>query len=71
MYSVDHIYLFCTLVEVPELEDKVFASKIVVLFADLPVLAKYRKNLVNLKWAHTPWNGLILHVFAYRMVFVF
>ncbi|XP_060581374.1 glyoxylate/hydroxypyruvate reductase B-like isoform X2 [Ruditapes philippinarum] len=44
--------------EVPELEDKVFASKIEVMFVDLPVLAKYRKNLVNLKWAHTAWNGV-------------
>lgn len=43
--------------EVPELEDEQFASKIEVLFADIPVIAKYRKNLVNLKWVHTAWNG--------------
>ncbi|XP_053385227.1 glyoxylate/hydroxypyruvate reductase A-like isoform X4 [Mercenaria mercenaria] len=44
--------------EVPELEDEAVASKIEILFADIPVIAKYRKNLVNLKWAHTAWNGV-------------
>ncbi|XP_053385230.1 glyoxylate/hydroxypyruvate reductase B-like [Mercenaria mercenaria] len=44
--------------EVPELEDETVASKIEVLFADVPVIAKYRKKLVNLKWAHTSSNGV-------------
>ncbi|KAL4224931.1 hypothetical protein ACF0H5_015627 [Mactra antiquata] len=45
-------------VDVPELEDEQVASKIEIIFADVPVLAKYRKKLINLKWAHTAWNGV-------------
>ena len=43
--------------KVCELEDKEYASQIEVLFTDVQILAKYRENLVNLKWVHTGANG--------------
>ena len=44
--------------EVPALEDEEFASKVEILYADLPVFAKYRHKLTSLKWGHTAWNGM-------------
>ena len=49
--------------EVPALEDEEFASKIEILYADLPVFARYRHKLTGLKWGHTAWNGR--YIFKY------
>ena len=52
-------YLFFVFaVECPALEDDELASKIELLYADIPVIARYRHKLTALKWAHTGWNGL-------------
>lgn len=52
--------------KVLELEDKVYASQIEVMFTDLSVLARYRENLVNLRWAHTAANGVDVFMKALR-----
>lgn len=43
---------------VPALEESDgFAAQVEVMIADVGVLARYRKRLVNLKWVHTHYNG--------------
>lgn len=45
--------------QVPQLEeDDDLAAKIELLFAEPQVLAKYKKKLINLKWAFSPMNGV-------------